>query len=123
MRPLHLLLTHPKDKSSAIPWTAEATATFHAITTATAEATLLMHHVPDAPTCIMTDASDTAIDAVIQQFIRGHWHPISYFSCFVFNLTKCSLVVYMAHLLDSIVLFQKQVQVGLLYTHKEFDLM
>ena len=28
----------------------------------------------------MTDASDTAVGAVLQQYINNHWHPISYFS-------------------------------------------
>ena len=28
----------------------------------------------------MTDASDTAMGAVLQQYINNHWHPISYFS-------------------------------------------
>ena len=35
---------------------------------------------PNAPTCIMTDASDFAVGGVLQQLIDGHWHPISYFS-------------------------------------------
>ena len=42
-------------------------------------ATLLNHPAPDAPTCIMTDASDVAVGAVLQQFIDGMWKPISYF--------------------------------------------
>ena len=28
----------------------------------------------------MADASDAAIEAVLQQEVDGHWHPISYFS-------------------------------------------
>jgi cleavage and polyadenylation specificity factor subunit 1 len=28
----------------------------------------------------MTDASDTAVGAVLQQFMAGVWHPISYIS-------------------------------------------
>ena len=82
MQLLHLLLTHPKDKSSVISRTAEAIAAYHALTTALAEAMLLTHPVPDAPTCIMMDASDTAVDAVLQKFICGHWHPISFSKVF-----------------------------------------
>ncbi len=32
------------------------------------------------PTCLMTDASDTAVGAVLQQNINGKWNPISFFS-------------------------------------------
>ncbi len=80
MQPLHLLLAHPKDKSSAVEWTEESTSAFHAVTSALAEATLLTHPVPEAPTCIMTDASDTAVGAVLQQYVGDQWLPISYFS-------------------------------------------
>ena len=45
-----------------------------------ASATLLYHPKMDAPTSIMTDASDMAIGAVLQQFDDGIWKPISYFS-------------------------------------------
>ena len=82
MQPLHLLLTHPKDKSSLITWTEETTAAFNAIKSSLADATLLTHPVLEAPTCIMTDASDFAVGGVLQQLIDGHWHPISYFPKF-----------------------------------------
>ena len=39
-----------------------------------------MYHIPDAPTCIVTDASDTAVDAVLQQRIGEDWSPIAFFS-------------------------------------------
>ena len=45
-----------------------------------ANATLLHHPIPEAPTCIATDASDTAVGAVLQQFIQDAWCPIAYFS-------------------------------------------
>ena len=41
---------------------------------------LLYHPKLNAPTAIMTDASDVAMGAVLQQFINGAWQPISYFS-------------------------------------------
>jgi len=80
LQPLHLLLAHPKDKSNAITWTKEATSAFRDIIAALIESTLLTHPVPEAPTCIMTDVSNTAVGAVLQQFVDGHWSPISYFS-------------------------------------------
>ena len=39
---------------------------------------LILH--PDAPTSIMTDASNSAVGTVLQQLIGGHWHPMAYFS-------------------------------------------
>ena len=47
---------------------------------AIATATLLTHPKPFALTCIMTDASDTTVGAVLQQQIDGDWQPIAYFS-------------------------------------------
>ena len=34
----------------------------------------------EAPTCIMTDASSTAVGAVLQQCIDEQWQPLAYFS-------------------------------------------
>ena len=34
----------------------------------------------DAPYCLMVDASNVAIDGVLQQQIKGTWQPISFFS-------------------------------------------
>lgn len=64
MQPLHSLL---KGKSQSLTWTDEATASFNATKEALANASLLAYPTPDAPTCLMTDASDTAVGAVLQQ--------------------------------------------------------
>ena len=80
MQPLNELLTHPRDKASAISWTEEALASFAATKDALANASLLCHPALDAPTSIMTDASDIAVGAVLQQFLNGRWCPIAYFS-------------------------------------------
>ena len=47
---------------------------------ALARATLLNHPKTNAPTCLMTDASDTAVGAVLQQYIDDSWQPIAFFS-------------------------------------------
>ena len=44
------------------------------------EAVMLVHPQPHAATCITTDASDFAAEAVLEQFIQGQWKPISFFS-------------------------------------------
>ena len=77
MQPLHSLL---KRKSQSITWTDAATTSFQATKDALAKASLLTYPTPNAPTCLMTDASDTAVGAVLQQNIHGTWKPISFFS-------------------------------------------
>eukprot|EP00794_Sanderia_malayensis_P020726 gene20726-biopygen17108 len=57
-----------------------ALAAFTAIKSALSDATLLVHPSPDAPYCLMVDASNVAIGSVLQQRISGSWQPISFFS-------------------------------------------
>ena len=78
--PLNQLLEGPKDGSKAVAWTDQAKEVFLAAKDTLAEATLLTHPHVNARLSIMTDASDVAVGAVLQQLISGHWHPISYFS-------------------------------------------
>ena len=75
--PLNSLLAA---KDHRLTWSEEATASFNSIKESFTMATLLTHPKPFAPTCIMSDASDTAVRAVLQQHNDGVWHPISYFS-------------------------------------------
>ena len=61
-------------------WTDKAREAFDATKEALASATLLTHPQPNAQLAIMTDASDVAVGAVLQQQVADQWHPISYFS-------------------------------------------
>ena len=45
-----------------------------------ANASLLAYPATDAPTCLMTETSDKAVGAVLQQNINGTWQPVSFFS-------------------------------------------
>ena len=45
-----------------------------------ADATLLAHPDPQAPISIATDASDVAVGAVLQQYVRNTWVPLAFFS-------------------------------------------
>ena len=63
-----------------MPWSEEATVAFTTVKEALAKATLLSHLKPAAPTIIITDASDVAVGAVLQQEIDDQWCPIAYFS-------------------------------------------
>uniref|UniRef100_A0A1X7VKM7 Reverse transcriptase n=1 Tax=Amphimedon queenslandica TaxID=400682 RepID=A0A1X7VKM7_AMPQE len=78
-QPLHTLLnkTHAK---SELQWSEECILAFNSVKNALANATLLYHPTPDAPTSLITDASDIAVGAVLQQLVNGQWKPISYFS-------------------------------------------
>ena len=80
MQPLYALLSVSNDKTQQLIWTADASAAFHATKDALTNATLLSYPKSDVPTCLMTDASNTAVGAVLQQHINGTWHPISFFS-------------------------------------------
>ncbi|KAK4472189.1 hypothetical protein MN116_000493 [Schistosoma mekongi] len=66
-------------------------------------ATLLSRRDTNASLALMTDASDTAVGAVLQQFINGQWEPLSFFSrCLNTSQTRYStfgrelLAVYLA---------------------------
>ena len=53
---------------------------FNATKETLSSASLLLYPKADAPTCLTTDASVTAVRAVLQQHNNGTWHPISFFS-------------------------------------------
>ena len=80
LQPLHdLLKTAPKG-TAPLTWTEAATAAFQSIKDALANATLLVHPQPEAPTSILTDASSSAVGAVLQQRIDDMWCPLVYLS-------------------------------------------
>ena len=78
LHPLNRLLS--KSTPNTLTWTDATVAAFNSVKEALAEATLLVHPQPGAPTCIMADASEAAVGAVLQQFIGGQWQPLAYFS-------------------------------------------
>ena len=79
LTPLNSLLKTTAPNSRALQWTPPATTAFNDIKDALANATLLVHPKPNAPLNVMTDASDFAIGAVLQQFLDDKWCPLSYF--------------------------------------------
>jgi len=76
---LHSLLKRTKRPSDKPEWTDTTMAAFSQIKNALANTSLLCHPTPDAPKSIMTDASDMAVGAVLQQHINGEWCPLSFF--------------------------------------------
>ena len=79
LQPLTDLLSN-KRSSKSFHLSDVALAAFNAIKTALAKAVLLVHPSPDAPYCLMVDASNIAVGGVLQQNINGVWHPVSFFS-------------------------------------------
>ena len=80
LKPLHDLLSPPSKKGTQSTWTSEADSAFTRSTDALAAASLLCHPQLDAPTCIIVDASDRTVGAVLEQQIDSVWCPISFFS-------------------------------------------
>ena len=80
LQPLHLLLTGSTKSERTLVWTPTAEAAFKEVKDALSNAILLVHPQSDAPTCIVTDASDITVGAVLQQCIDSVWSPLSYFS-------------------------------------------
>ena len=80
LQSLNDMLKHSPRPSDTLNWSDTAVTAFSEIKQALADASLLVHPVPDAPTCLMTDASDIAVGAVLQQYINGNWSPIAFFS-------------------------------------------
>jgi len=80
LTPLNSLLKSTPTNSRILQWNPAATSSFEEIKDALANATLLVHPKPDAPINVMTDASDVAIGAVLQQYVDEQWCPLAYFS-------------------------------------------
>lgn len=79
--PLNSLLAGPKTKGAQpVAWTPQLSDAFKRCKISLSQATLLVHPDPDAQLTIQTDASDTAIGAVLQQRRGIEWQPLAFFS-------------------------------------------
>lgn len=78
--PLNDLLKGKIRGNKPISWTPEAQQSFALCKKQLANSALLAHPLPNAPLSITTDASDTAIGGVIQQYDDGHWKPLAFLS-------------------------------------------
>ena len=72
LHPLHALLKQTQKPSDEPAWTEDTIVAFN-IKHALANATLLVHPAPNAPTSIMTDASDVAGGGILQQASGAHF--------------------------------------------------
>lgn len=75
-----VLRGHKKGSRIKLVWTEEMCSSFNRLKTELANATLLSFPDSEAELSLQTDASDTAIGAVIQQKVHNIWKPLSFFS-------------------------------------------
>jgi hypothetical protein len=79
--PLHDNLSGPRVKGShPITWTPELLRSFDKCKASLSRATLLAHPDPSAPLALVTDATTSAMDAVLQQRVQNAWQPLAFFS-------------------------------------------
>ena len=79
VQPLYQALSgRPKPKT--LVWSDTLSEAFQNTKEALANATMLHHPVQGALTALTSDASDTAVGAVLEQKIAGKWKPLAFFS-------------------------------------------
>ena len=69
-----------KTRNTPLEWSETTTTVFNQTKTALADFTMLSHPKSDAELCLMTDASDVAVGAVLQQKVANVWQPLGFFS-------------------------------------------
>ena len=78
MKPLYgVLKRSPCPKT--LDWTQELNKAFEEAKNALSQATILHYPVPGARIALTTDASDTAIGAVLEQQVNGQWQRVKLF--------------------------------------------
>lgn len=83
LKPLFKMIADKnKEKTSrkVLQWRADAIEAFDESKRALANATLLVHPVIDAPLALITDASELAVGATLEQYVDGVWQPLAFFS-------------------------------------------
>lgn len=75
-----LIVGNKKNDKSPVAWTPDAEAAFEKCKQDLIDATCLAHPAPLAEITLVTDASDTAVGAVLQQDVDGHMQPLGFFS-------------------------------------------
>ena len=75
-----LLKGTKKNDNTPISWSTQTEAAFKKCKENLAETTLLSHPRPNSRLALMVDASDVAVGAALQQFNKGGWEPLAFFS-------------------------------------------
>ena len=79
LRPLYSALKKSKPHQ-IIDWRNDMCESFTSSKTALADATMLSHPKPGASISLTSDASDQAVEAVLEQYVDGFWQPLVFFS-------------------------------------------
>ena len=74
------LVDSKKNDNRIIQWSEESEKAFNFCKDQLRTATTLAHPSSSAKLALMVDASDTALGAVLQQYVNGHWQPLGFFS-------------------------------------------
>ncbi len=81
LKPLYDMLQGKRSARQLINWTQFAENAFEKAKEELAKATILAHPKPNAEINVTTDASDIAVGAVLQQFVKGKgWQSLGFFS-------------------------------------------
>jgi hypothetical protein len=79
--PLQDILSGPKVKGShPVTWTNALVSAINECKASLSRAALLSHPHPTAPLALVTDASTTAMSAIVQQQVQDVWQPLAFFS-------------------------------------------
>ena len=79
LSPLYGALKSSKPRQELV-WTQVMKQAFLNGKTALANAAMLVHPCTYCPLALTSDASDVAVGAVLEQFNKGHWQPLAFFS-------------------------------------------
>ena len=77
---MRTLYTALKGKARSLTWSEDMISAFTEAKEALATATMLTYPRSEAPIALTTDASATAVGAVLEQLVGGIWQPLAFFS-------------------------------------------
>lgn len=78
---LHSMISGPKLKGTQqLSWTPALLESFEKCKTGINRATIIAHPMPNSPLALVTDASNSALGAVLQQLVDKEWQPLGFFS-------------------------------------------
>ena len=80
LRVLYQALAGGKKRQKILVWSEEMLKSFNITKEALANATMLHHPVQGVPTALTSDASDTALGAVLEQKTGNEWKSLAFFS-------------------------------------------
>lgn len=75
-----LIIGNKKNDKTVLKWTPEAESAFQQCKNDLINATCLAHPAPEAELILATDASDTAVGAVLHQKVKDRLQPLGFFS-------------------------------------------